>query len=121
MLIFERNIIRMVFGPKHEHNQWKILYNDELRQIYHHPNAAQKIRAKRSRWAGHVARMEPNIPTRKVFESNPEGDRRPGRPRTRWVDLVETDARMLRIPMWKRVAQNRTVWRTFVDKAESIE
>ena len=39
--------------------EWRILYNHELKQRYHHANVVQKVRAKRLRWAGHVVRMEP--------------------------------------------------------------
>ena len=55
----------------------------------------QKLRAKRLAWAGQ--RMEPNLPTKKVFSSNPEGDRRAVRPRTRLENLVQTEVRKLGI------------------------
>lgn len=119
LLVFERRILRMIYGPVQENDQWRIRHNDELRQIYQHPDIAKKIRAKRLSWAGHVQRMEPNKPPKKVFSSNPVGDRRPGRPRTRWIDLVNGDVRRLGITNWKEVAQNRSSWKNYVREAES--
>lgn len=120
LLVFERKILRLIYGPIHEPEGWRILYNHELQQLYQHASIVDKIRAKRLRWAGHVQRMEPDLPARKVFTSNPNGGRRPGRPKTRWIDLVDGDARMLGISNWRTTALNREVWRRHVDEAESL-
>lgn len=119
LLVFERKILRLIYGPIYEPEGWRIRYNHELQQLYNQADIVQKIRAKRLRWAGHVQRMEPDIPPKKVFSNNPDGGRRPGRPKARWVDLVEEDARMLGIPNWRTTAQNRDIWRRYVDEAES--
>ena len=42
----------------------------------------------------------PNLPLKKVFSSNTEGNRRPGRPRTRWQNLVHAILIRLRITNW---------------------
>ena len=76
---------------------------------YQHADVVQRIRAKRLRWVGHVVRMEPETPTKKVFTSDPDGYRS-----YRWVDLVEADT-----PMLRTTARNRTSWRKHVDEAES--
>lgn len=119
LLVFERKILRLIYGSIHEPEGWRILYNHELQQLYHHADIVQKIRAKRLRWAGHVQRMEPNMPPRKVFSSKPGGGRRPGRPKTRWIDLVEGDVRKLGISNWRTTALNRQSWRHYVNEAES--
>ena len=113
MLVFERKVLRMIYGPFCINGEWRILYNYELKQRYHHADVVQKIRAKRLRWTGHVVRMEPETPTNQVFSRDPVGDRRRGRPKTRWTDLVE--AELLRIPNWKTTARNKQSWRKHVD------
>jgi len=40
-------------------------------------------------WIGHVVRMDQGRAVKKVFESKPEGSRRRGRPRLRWLENVE--------------------------------
>ena len=89
LLVFESKIFRIIYGPIREEEQWRIRHNHELPQLYKHPDVVQKLRAKRLAREGHVQRMEPNLPAKKVFCSNPDGDRRPGRPRTRSENLVQ--------------------------------
>jgi hypothetical protein len=36
---------------------WRKLHNEELRGLYSSPSIVRVIRARRMRWAGHVARM----------------------------------------------------------------
>jgi hypothetical protein len=43
---------------------------------------------KRLRWFGHVKRMPGNRLLRKIVEWEPEGTRRRGRPKERWIDGV---------------------------------
>ena len=76
LLVFERKVLRMIYGPICINGEWRILYNNELSQRYQHADVVQKIRAKRLRWAGHVVRMEPETPAKKVFTSDPDGDKR---------------------------------------------
>jgi hypothetical protein len=45
-----------------------------------------EIRISRLRWAGHIVRMEDNLPCKKLTLDKPEGRRRVGRPNLRWMD-----------------------------------
>jgi hypothetical protein len=47
------------------------------------------IKLRRRRWAGHVARMGATRNTYRILLGKPEGKRRKGRPRRRWVDDFE--------------------------------
>ena len=67
LLVFEREILRTIYGPIFKEEQWRIRHNHELLQLYKHPEWS---RAKRL--AEHVQRMEPNLPAKKVLSSNPE-------------------------------------------------
>jgi hypothetical protein len=50
------------------------------------------IKARRMRWAGHVARMEEMRGAYDILVGRPEG-RRPGSPRHRWEDNIKMDLR----------------------------
>jgi hypothetical protein len=47
-------------------------------------NNIRRIKSKRMRWAGHVARMGKERKVYKVLVGKPEGKRPVGRPRSRW-------------------------------------
>jgi hypothetical protein len=51
-------------------------------------NILEVIEEKRLRWFGHVKRMPGNRLPRKILEWEPEGRRRRGRPKERWIDGV---------------------------------
>jgi hypothetical protein len=47
------------FGPKRDEvtGGWRKLHNEELHGLYSSPSIVRVIKARRMRWAGHVARM----------------------------------------------------------------
>ena len=49
-------------------------------------------------------RMPEENPVKKLTLLRPEGSRRVGRPKLRWLDRVEEDLRTLRIRRWRRRA-----------------
>jgi hypothetical protein len=51
-------------------------------------NILEVIEEKRLRWFGHVKRMPGNRLPLKVLEWEPEGTRRRGRPKQRWIDRI---------------------------------
>jgi hypothetical protein len=56
--ISENRVLRRIFGPKREEDgSWRKLHNDELHSLYSSPNIVRVIKSRRSRWAGHVARI----------------------------------------------------------------
>jgi len=55
------------------------------------------IKKKRFEWIGHVVRMDQGRTVRKVFERKPEGSKRRGRPRVRWLEDVEKDLREINV------------------------
>jgi hypothetical protein len=48
-----------IFGPKKDEviGGWRKLYYEELHGLYSSPSIVRVIKARRMRWAGHVARM----------------------------------------------------------------
>jgi hypothetical protein len=56
--VSENRVLRRIFGPKREDDgSWRRLHNDELHSLYSSPNIVRVIKARRMRWAEHVARM----------------------------------------------------------------
>jgi hypothetical protein len=54
--VFENRALR-TFGPKREvDGSWRRLHNNELHNLYSSPNIVRVIKARRLRWAAHVAR-----------------------------------------------------------------
>ncbi|GFY12286.1 transposable element Tcb2 transposase [Trichonephila clavipes] len=50
------------------------------------------------------ARMDENCTTKKVFNAQPIGTRRKGRPSLRWIDGLEKDFLVLRTKNWRTLA-----------------
>jgi len=46
-----------VFGNRNIWREWRKLHNEELSDLYCSPNTFRVIKSRRTRWAGHVARM----------------------------------------------------------------
>jgi hypothetical protein len=57
--VFENRILRRIFGPKRDEvtGDWRILYNEEINDLYSTTNIIRAIKSRRMRWTGHVARM----------------------------------------------------------------
>jgi hypothetical protein len=57
--VFENRVLRSKFGPKRDEvtGGWRRLHNEDLHNLYSSPNIITMIKSRRTRWAGHVARM----------------------------------------------------------------
>ena len=55
--VFERRIIRKIFGPICDNGKWRIRYNSELYSIYTDPDIIKTIKISKLRWTGHIMRM----------------------------------------------------------------
>ncbi|PNF32229.1 hypothetical protein B7P43_G17837 [Cryptotermes secundus] len=117
---FKRKILRRIYGPIKENGVWRIRYNKELYKLYKEPEISVMIKLKRLQWAGHVQRMDKEHIPRKILYSTIGGRRRVGKPRTRWIDVVEEDAKKLMgVRNWKRAAHDREEWRGLIRKAKA--
>jgi hypothetical protein len=71
-------------------------------------------------WAGHVVKMEEQRFSKKVLYGNFLTARPVGRPRTRWADVVQRDARqLLGIRGWRNEAANRDEMRRLLEEAKT--
>jgi len=82
-------VLRRIFGPKRVEvtGEWRRLHNEELNDLYSSPNIVRMIKSRRMRWVGHVARMGEERGVYRVLMGKPDGNRKLGRPRRRWVDI----------------------------------
>ena len=69
--IFERKILRRMYGPICERRQWRKRYNRELEHPYNEPNTARVIKSARLRLAGHVVPMDDNDLPKKNIVGKP--------------------------------------------------
>lgn len=116
---FERRVLRSICGPLCEQGRWRIRTNRELTEIYGDETLVGAIKSARLRWAGHVARMDEDRMPKKVMDRNFDNNRSRGRPRKRWLDGVEEDARKLDVGQWRSLAQDRSRWRNVVESAKT--
>jgi hypothetical protein len=70
--VFERKILRRIYGPVKGRDQWRCRYNKELYDLFKEPRISVIIRIGRLRWAGHVIRMEKNYLPRRLMYMQPE-------------------------------------------------
>ncbi|KAJ4446954.1 hypothetical protein ANN_13656 [Periplaneta americana] len=71
------------------------------------------------RWAGHLIRKEESEIPKRVMLTQPDGTRRKGRPRSRWIDGVDGDARAVGVRNWRVVALYRDGWRRVLEEAKT--
>jgi hypothetical protein len=122
--VFENRVLRRIPGPKGDEvtGEWRKLHNEELHDLYSLPSIIRIIKARRKRWAGHVARMGEKRNAYRLLVGKPEGRRPLGRPSRRWlyyirVDLVEVGWGDVD---WIGLAQDRDRWRALVNSVFNL-
>ena len=58
LMVFERKILRKIYGPTYENAVWRIKTNQELVKIMKHKNIINFNKAQRLGWYGHIERMQ---------------------------------------------------------------
>ena len=88
--MFENRVLRQIFGPKWDlvKGQWRIPHDGNLNDLYLSPNIIRMSKARRMRWAGHVAGMGDSRDACGVLVERNEGKKQLGRPRRRWEDNI---------------------------------
>jgi hypothetical protein len=81
--LFERKVLRCIFGAKQEKETWRKRYNYELYEAFNEPNVVNYIKVKRLARAGHLMSMNNDRTLKKIFNTKPDGVRKAGRPKLR--------------------------------------
>jgi hypothetical protein len=72
--IFERRILRKIFGPvQNEDGSWRIIMNNELNELTENSDIVVFIKSRKIAWLGHVKRMDEKGTPKGVFEWEPIG------------------------------------------------
>ena len=115
--IFERKILRKIFGPVQDKDgSWKIRMKHELNELI---GNVRFIKSRRIALLGHVMWMDEKRIPKRVLEWKPTGRRIRGRPRKRWVEDIEEDIQALGIRGWRKLSEGRTEWRRITEKAKN--
>uniref|UniRef100_A0A8D8XXM4 Craniofacial development protein 2 n=1 Tax=Cacopsylla melanoneura TaxID=428564 RepID=A0A8D8XXM4_9HEMI len=93
-----------------------VIPNHELWSKTNQEPVATTIKKRKFGWIGHTLRKSPDDISRQTLDWNPQGRRKPGRPRITWRRTVEKEVKD-EGKSWgevKHLAQNRVRWRSFV-------
>jgi hypothetical protein len=112
LLVFERKILRRIFGPTKENQIWRVKINEE--------NVINHIKAQRLSWFGHIQRMLNTRTVKKIFNWKPLTKRSQGRPTYRWEDNIKQDICQMKIKNWIACIQDRGKWKEVTEKAKTF-
>jgi hypothetical protein len=107
LLVFERKILRRIFGPTKENQIWRVKTSEELDKLIKHKNIINDIKAQRLSWFGHVQRVPDTGTVKKIFNWKPLTKRSQGRPKYRWEDNIKQDVCQMEIKNWIACVQER--------------
>jgi hypothetical protein len=119
-MVFERKVLRKIFGPANENGIWRTKTNQELDKIIKHNNTINFIRAQRLGWLGHIERTQETRMVKAIHSWKHISKRPIRRPRTRWEDDVRKEIQKLKVSNWKTHVQDRRRWKELVEKAKSL-
>jgi len=91
----------------------------EIDKLIEGADIVRFIKARRTKWLGHIQRMDQARPTRKLLNWKPMGTRPVGRPRQRWQEDVMEDFKKLKIKNWTETAKIRRTWTDLAEKAKT--
>jgi len=107
LVIFERKILRKIFGPTKEVNGlWRIKTSEKLDELIKRKNIIRFIKSQRLKWLGHVERMPNEREDTRIYKWKPLASRPKWRPKNRWEDDVRKDLQKMKIKNWKRLMED---------------
>jgi len=112
--IWERKVLRKIFGGKNTEFGWERRTNAELYELYNDNKITDYIRGRRLQWLGHLERMDDSREVKRIAWRIPIGKRKRGRPRRKWREAVEEDLEQKQIRDWRRLARDRKQWKNII-------
>jgi hypothetical protein len=92
LVVFERKVVRTICGPKIGNGVYRRRYNHELEREFDSPNVLNVTKTSRLCYAGHMIRRPEDLQQNALFRAKPIERRNQGRPKSRWVDGVNSDS-----------------------------
>lgn len=94
----------------------------DLWELHKHLDIVADIKEEKKRLecVGHVVRMDQGRTVKKKSESKLEGSRRKGRPRLRWLELVEKDLQEMKVERFRQKAVDREEWVCVIREAKAF-
>jgi hypothetical protein len=117
--VFERKVLRRIYGPVRESERWRLRSNQELEEILRGEDIVRFVKSRRLAWLGHVERMGEERMPRRLLHGRIEERRRRGRPRKRWLQGLEEDLRIMWVGRWWEKVECREEWGSVVRKAKA--
>ena len=108
MEVAKMKMLRFVMGVTRKDK----IRNEYIRSTVKVERLGMKMREGRLRWYGHVMRREEEYVGRKMMEMELPGKRKRGRPKRRFLDVVQKD--MGRVVARETDVGDRMVWRKMI-------
>ena len=119
--VFERKILREIFGPTKEDNGiWRIRTIKELDELIKHRNVINYFKAQRLSWFGHIYRMPETSIVKRIYKWKPFTGRPAGSPKSRWEDDVRNELRKAKLVKWTEQVQDCLKWKGVVGKVKTV-
>ena len=77
--LFERKVLRCIFGGKQENGTWRKRYNYELYETFNETNIVTYIKVNKLAWTGHLVRMNNDRTLKMIFNTKSDGVRNVGK------------------------------------------
>lgn len=118
--VWERRILRKIYGGKEIGGIWVPRTNRELYELYGESSITGVLKSYRLRWLGHLTRLTGDRVVKSVLNRGAVTKRRRGRPKEKWLNSVVKDLFQLGIKDWQEKAVDRKQWRTIVYEAMGL-
>ena len=119
--IFERQILRKIFGPVNIDNIWRIWNDMAIDKLMEGACIVRLIKAQRIKWLGHIQRMDQERLTRKLLDWKTMKTRPLGRPRQRWQEDVMEDFKKLKIKTGRKELRTEELGETWLRRRKPTE
>ena len=81
--------------------------NYELNELIGDTHIVRLIKSRRIAWLGHVMRMDDKRTPKRILQWETIGTRTRGRPRKRWIAVIEEDLQIMRVRRWRKQCEKR--------------
>jgi hypothetical protein len=120
LLVFERSVLKKIYGPTQDNDgTWRIKTNEEFEILIKKENIVRFIKSQRLRWAAHVIRMDTKRTVKKLTEWEQRLSRPVGKLRLRLLNQVEEDLKKMKVRNWREKSKDRRMWNEIVKQAKT--